>query len=263
MNVRQGFVADATTEFREAAAFAGEHGFDFLELNMENAYRRDRLDAEAVRAAADEHDLALLAHLPYRVDPGSPHDHARNGACRELEVAIDAADDVGAEKAVFHAESFVLGEDWDHDRVRAGIYDSVRRIDDYAREKGIEAVVENLKGPFVDAGDFPELFAETGAAMCLDTGHAHATGHDGAWQASLLRESPHRISHVHLNDTRRDDDDEHLPVGLGHVDFEALAAAMADASWTGTVTHELYGFDLRYAATSKRAFEELLADATG
>lgn len=255
-------MADATTEFGEAAAFARESGFDFLELNMENAYQRDRLDAGAVRAAADEHDLALLAHLPYRLDPGSPHEHARRGACRELEAAVDAAADVGVEKAVFHADSIVHGDAWDHDRVRACIYDSVRRIDDYAREQGVEAVVENLKGSFVDVGDFPELFAETEVAMCLDTGHAHATGHDGAWQANLLREYPDRISHVHLNDTRRDDDDEHLPVGLGHVDFGALTAAMADTGWTGTCTHELYGFDLRYAATSKRAFDELLADAT-
>jgi len=253
-------MADPTTTFEEAAAFAAEHGFDFLELNMENAYRRDRLDAATVRETADEHGLDLLAHLPYRVDPGSPHDHAREGACRELEAAIDAAATAGVEKAVFHATSFVPGEEWDGDRIRAGIYDSVRRIDDYARERGVEAVVENLKGPFVDAGDFPDLFAETDAAMCLDTGHAHATGHDGAWQAEFLREHGDRVSHVHLNDTRRSDDDEHLPVGLGRVDFGALADAIAETGWTGTCTHELFGFDLRYAAESKRAFDELFAD---
>ncbi len=252
-------MGDPTTTIGEAAAFAADHGFDFLELNMENAYRQARLDPAAVRATADDHDLDLLAHLPYRVDPGSPHDHARDGACRELEAAVDAAAEAGVEKAVFHATSLVPGEEYDGEEIREYVYDSVRRVDDYARRRGVEGVVENLKGPFVDAGDFPELFDETDAAMCLDTGHAYATGHDGAWQADFLREYGDRVSHVHLNDTRREDDDEHLPVGLGHVDFRALATAMVETDWSGTCTHELYGFDLRYAAGSKRAFDELLA----
>ena len=177
-----------------------------------------------------------------------------------MEAALDAAAAAGVETAVFHADSRVLAEEWDDELVRECIYDAVRRIDDYARERGVEAVVENLKGPFVDAGDFPDLFAETDAAMCLDTGHARATGHDGAWQAEFLRKHGDRVSHVHLNHTRRSDDDEHLPVGLGRVDFGALADAIAETGWTGTCTHELFGFDLRYAAESKRAFDALLAD---
>ncbi|PSP77165.1 hypothetical protein BRC81_10275 [Halobacteriales archaeon QS_1_68_20] len=137
-----------------------------------------------------------------------------------MEAALDAAAAAGVETAVFHADSRVLAEEWDDELVREC----------------------------------------TDAAMCLDTGHARATGHDGAWQAEFLRKHGDRVSHVHLNHTRRSDDDEHLPVGLGRVDFGALADAIAETGWTGTCTHELFGFDLRYAAESKRAFDALLAD---
>ena len=63
----------------------------------------------------------------------------------------------------------------------------------------------------MDVTEFPALFAATDAAMCLDTGHAFVSGLDGAAQAEFLREHGDRVAHVHLNDTRLDDEDEHIP----------------------------------------------------
>lgn len=259
MTVRQGFVVGVQFDPETAFRFAAERGFDYLELNMEHAFHPDRVAPATVRALAAEHDLALVGHLPYRLDAGSPHDHVREGSCRQLEAALDAAAAFGAEKAVMHAATLVHGDAWDPDAVREGILESVRRVAAHGRSVGVEVCVENLKGPYFDVHDFPTLFEETEAAMCLDTGHAHVSGMDGGEQARFLREHDDRISHVHLNDTRRADDDEHLPVGLGTVAFGALAEAMVEAGWEGTATHEIYGFDLAYAAHSKEAFDETLA----
>ena len=119
----------------------------------------------------------------------------------------------------------------------------------------------NLEGDFVDVTSFPALFAATDAAMCLDTGHAFVSGLDAAAQAKLLCEHGDRVANVHLDDTRRGDDDENLPVGLDRLDFAELAAVMAETSWRGICTHETLRFGDRfdYVRTSKRRFDDLLA----
>jgi sugar phosphate isomerase/epimerase len=259
MPIRQGFTVENGADTEAAFRFAAERGFEFLELNMDHQFDRRRVDTAAVRELAETYELDLLVHLPYRVDVGTPLEHVREGSCRELEASIDTAVEMGAEKGVYHAQTRVRASKWDHDTVRASLYDSVERLTEYAGDRGFEAVLENVKSPFFDAGDVPELFAETDATACLDTGHAHVTGQDGAEQADLLREHGDRISHVHLNETRHESGDEHLPVGMGRVDFAAIAGAMVETDWTGTCTHEVFTFDHEPRAFGKARFEELLA----
>jgi len=261
VTVKQGFMVDGPVEFDEAVEFAAEHDFDFLELNAEFAFHRRRIDPARIRGLARERGLGLVVHLPYRLDAGSPHEHVREGACQEIEAAIDAAVELGASKGVAHATSRANLADWGVETLRDSLYESVRRLYDYARERDFSVCVENVKQDLFDAGDFPDLFAETEAAACLDTGHAYARGHGAPAQAELLETYPDRIDHVHLNETRRDDVDEHLPLGLGHVDFEALATAMREADWAGTCTHEVWAFDLDSRAHSKRVFDQHLAGA--
>lgn len=119
---------------------------------------------------------------------------------------------------------------------------------------------ESSRAPFFDIGDFEWLLRETDdeVAVCLDTGHAHATGHDELWQADFIRQWGDQVAHVHLNDTRQPDDDEHLPVGVGMVDFEVLVDAMREAEWSGTCTHEVYAPELGPERLGKDAFDGLL-----
>jgi sugar phosphate isomerase/epimerase len=261
MTIRQGFTLENGADEEAAFAFAADRGFEFLELNMDHQFDRRRVDTAEVRDLAETYDLDLLVHLPYRVDVGTPLDHVREGSLRELEASIDTAVELGAEKGVYHATTQVRASKWPHDQVRDCLYESVDRLTEYAEERGFEAVVENVKSPFFDAGDFPDLFAETAATACLDTGHAHVTGQYGSEQADLLCEHGDRVSHVHLNETRTASGDEHLPVGLGKVDFEAIAEGMVEADWSGTCTHEVFTFANEPRAFGKARFDELLSAA--
>lgn len=259
MTVRQGFTVEGDADSEAAFAFAADRGFDFVELNMDYAFEPSRVDAAHVRDLADDHGLDLVVHLPYRPDPGSAHEHDREGACRTIEAAVDVAAELGADRGVMHAVSRAHPAKWDHDEVREWIFESVQRLHEYGRDRGVEVVAENLKSPYLDAGDFPALFAETDANVCLDTGHALVSGLDGEEQAALLREHGDRIGHLHLNESRRTEEDEHLPVGIGRVDFDAVADAIRETGWSGTATHEVFGFDREFVALGKRNFEALLA----
>lgn len=261
MDLRQGFTVEGDASLADCAALAVDHDFDFLELNMDYAFAPRRVDPAAVREVAEAHDLDLLVHLPYRVDPGSAYREARAGAVDTLERAIDVAVECDAERGVVHGVAMARPEKWDHDLVQGWILETLAAVSTYGRERGFEVVVENLKSPFFDAGDFPSLFDETDCLGCLDTGHALVTGHDGAVQADLLREHGDRITHIHLNESRRTDEDEHLPVGIGRIDFGAIAAALVETGWTGTVNHEVYQLDREYLALGKDRFDALLAEA--
>lgn len=162
---------------------------------------------------------------------------------------------MGAEKGIFHAASDAHPEKWDDADIREYLYDSVRRIDAYARDRGLEACVENVMSDFLDVRDFPDLFEQTDASVCLDTGHAYVTGLDATAQAERICEWGDRISHVHLNDLRYDTADEHLPVGFGTLDFGAIATSMDRTGWTGTCTHEVLSFGETYAVHGKTAFD--------
>ena len=65
-----------------------------------------------------------------------------------------------------------------------------------------------------------------------------------------------RVSHVHLSDNRGGGD-EHLPVGLGTIDFEATLAPLLDSAWEGTMTHEVGTTELAYIETSKQRFDSI------
>lgn len=260
MSLRQGFMIGNEADLGHCLDIAADAGFDYVELNMDYTFARQRTDAERVRTAAADRDLDVVAHLPYRLDAGSPRDSVREGSLEELQSAVDTAVEYGAEKGVFHLQTTANGRKWDTETVRGAMYDTADRLTDYATERGLEPVAENLKSGFFDAGDFPDLFAETDTAACLDTGHAFVSGFDGATQADLIRDHGDRISHVHLNDTRIDADDEHLPVGMGRVDFDAITTAMRETGWSGTCTHELFTFDRSYAVAGKERFDRLLAD---
>jgi sugar phosphate isomerase/epimerase len=261
MTIRQGFTVENGADKEAAFAFAADHGFEFLELNMDHQFDRRRVDTDRVRELAETYELDLTVHLPYRVDIGTPLEHVREGSCRELEASIDTAVEMGAEKGVYHAQTRVRASKWDHGQVRDCLYDSVDRVTEYANERGFEAVLENVKSPFFDASDFPDLFAETDATACLDTGHAQVTEMPGKQQAELLREHGDRISHLHLNETRNSRSDEHLPVGMGKVDFEAIAEALVETDWSGTCTHEVFAYANEPRAFGKERFDELLAAA--
>jgi sugar phosphate isomerase/epimerase len=259
MTIRQGFMVGNGADFEKCLDLAVEHGFEYVELNMDHQFARQHTDADSVNEAVTSRDLDLVVHLPYRLDAGSPREYVREGSLDELKSAIDAAAAYGAEKGVFHLQTTVHDEKWDTEVVREAMYDTARRLTEYAAGKGVEPVGENLKTNFFDASDFPDYFEQTDATACLDTGHAYVTGVDGEAQADLLREYGDRISHVHLNETRVDSHDEHLPVGMGVIDFEAIATAMRETNWSGTCTHELFTFDRSYAAAGKERFDALLA----
>ena len=80
-------MVEMAVPLREAVPFAVEHGFDVLELNMENGFARETVDPAEIRTPVEEAGLDLVVHLPFRLDIGSPHPEGYRKAGRLMELA--------------------------------------------------------------------------------------------------------------------------------------------------------------------------------
>ncbi len=260
MDVRTGFVTQGWMDREQALAWADDNGFDYVEILMDGNDHRHRLasDAGAVRDAAAEAGVDLAVHLPFPTPIGSPHEHVREGALREQEACLDLASDLRAEKAVLHPESGAWGAAWSYEQVRPHVDDAVARLARYGDERGVEVCAENLFDKPYTIHGMDRLLERTPASMTLDTGHARVEGADEEAVAEFLRKHGDRVSHVHLNDTRRPRD-EHLPFGAGTIDFRTELAALG-REWSGTLSLEVFTGSYDYLAESKERLDDLLAE---
>jgi sugar phosphate isomerase/epimerase len=257
MSLETGFVAVSFFDWQDAIAHAADCDLDFVELVLVGDEHRERLDpiTDDVRAHAADHDVDLNAHLPFSVDIGSAHEPVRKGAIRELEANIDTAAALGADKAVVHASSYAMDFAWEKETIQANVLDAIRTLDEHARDLGVELCVENVADHWFPLDDFPMLFEETDASMTLDTGHANLEEVDSGAQAAFVREHAGRISHVHLNDVRKQQD-EHLPFGAGKLDFEEILAPLESA----TLSLEIVTPSYDYVETSAEQLADVLKE---
>ncbi|MFC7154643.1 sugar phosphate isomerase/epimerase family protein [Halomarina halobia] len=258
-----GFTVGLSMPFEESVAWAADEGFDFVELLLDGPYARERIvDRRAsMRTTLDAGGVDLVVHLPFAVDPGSPFAPVRQGAVAELVAGMDLAVDLGAGTVVFHPSSDAWDLGWTATERREFVHAGLDDLVPAARERDLEPCLENVISGYYDATAFPELLERyPDASMTFDTSHALLAGMDEPGMASFCRDHADRIGHLHLVDTRGGGD-EHLPVGMGRIDFAAVFAGLTEAGWSGTATLEVGTEDYDTIALGKRHVEELLAPA--
>lgn len=235
----------------------GAAGFDFVEVYMDGATERDALDPRAVARTADASGVDLSVHLPFAdLDLGTPRDRVRDASVAELEACLRTAAEMDADKAVVHPGSHASWPEWDREVVEPRIVEAVAALDGYAADRGIELCAENLPVGHYTLGAFDSLLDATDVSMTFDTGHARVDGFDEPAMAAFLDDWRGRVSHVHVNDGRADED-EHVPTGSGTTDFATALSPLADG-WDGTLSIEVFTFDFDYVEMSRRKLHAAL-----
>jgi deoxyribonuclease IV len=161
--------------------------------------------------------LPVFVHAPYLVNPGSPDALTRERSAAAVRHSLRRAREIGARGAVVHTGSAVTGDkDAALHRVRECLLPLLDEIGDGDPDLLLEpmagqgqmlcAALPELE-PYLDALDWhPRV------AVCLDTCHAFAAGHDlrrprGAAAAlRALRAAAHdprgRLRLIHANDSK-------------------------------------------------------------
>jgi sugar phosphate isomerase/epimerase len=90
--------------------------------------------------------------------------------------------------------------------------------------------------------------------MNCDVGHLFCVGDD---PATVIREMPEQIAHVHLEDIGKNRVHQHLTPGKGAIDFRSIFAALDAIAYNGWVTVELYPYETTAEGVARLAIEHL------
>ena len=223
-------------------------GFDYRTVTEDTVGR--------LRALASEHDLKYTLH-PHVVNTADTRETEGREVLAHYVGAARLAGRVGAERIVVH------GGNRHHpsvERARAmeRSLEVIAKVGEIAAAEGVGLMLENTDWGDTRIMDTPvDLLAmrtqcPEGTKLLLDTGHSVLQGFDPAECARLWM--PHLAeSHAHDN---RGLDDEHLAVGDGAIDWDALIAELVKGNWLGVLMIEIIP-EAGGAAGIKRSHERI------
>jgi sugar phosphate isomerase/epimerase len=253
----------------DAVAWAGGHEVGIIDIQLDTGANVvtsfDRIRAHAIRRSCDHHDIRLGLYTLSAVNVGEYAPLVADAVDAYLTAYIDAAVLLGAEWIVVHA-GFHFSADIPQ-RMQAGL-DRLRRIADYAEQKSVLLLLENLNKEPANAEVhylahtieewrwYYEKLDSPALKLSFTANHAHLVpeGVEG-----FLDEVPlARVREVRLADCFRNGHEEHLVPGQGDFDFAALFTALEAKGYSGHYMNAFGSLDDMLAARSQ--FAEMTAD---
>jgi len=227
----------------------GEAGLPFAEISIRD---KDEFytDLHALKKLRDTHGLMYLAHGPEEKNPWEP-DILRKEFLPRIQFLIDCSLELTIPLFTIHF--------WLDSRFleRAVIDEKIVILNSmatYAADKGVQLCLENLSER---ADDFSPVFDRIGAlGMTLDVGHGELLSEENTAHA-FCRDCFSRINHIHLHDNRGGDspeDDLHLPLGRGQIDFFSILSAFKQKGYDKTMTLEIRP---QYLFSGKEIIEDI------
>jgi len=151
---------------------------------------------------------------------------------------VDLCALIGAHALILHPSSLGLEGASPHPD-----FPGIKRLAAQAREQGVQLVLENtpdtmwaLDLALDEIGDNPE---KTNLGICIDLGHAYISQDAGREPIrNYIERYRGQLVHLHLHDNFGDDD-EHLPIKDGSIDWQNLADTLKAVEYHGPAVLEL------------------------
>ncbi len=228
-----------------ALSFLSEQGFDAVELTVLPNYTTavDRLDAEErrrIRKLFTRYGLAMPAVAAHRSlldeDPGA---HMENMGV--LKQAVDLCAEWGDGRGMPVLDTVLGGAPEDWEPRLDFIFERVRKLVDYAADRGVVIGMEAHVGSALDTAEKSvQLVASIDSphlGLNFDISHFDVLGIPIEEAVRLM--APYAV-HTHVKDQRgKAPDYEFLVPGEGDFDFVAYLRAMHAAGYRGSITAEV------------------------
>jgi len=229
-----GIMNNPSKSIYDQAAFCGKAGFDFLDLTIEGP-EATNVDIAKLRPILDSYGLVITGHtdpcLPYTY----PIQGVREACLKELERCAGIFSALGAEVMNIHPCS-ICPPAMRKDLISFHI-EALQPIVEMAASYGLTLVLENYKAPFDRVSTFKNVLTEVpGLKLHLDFGHSNF-GKDS--YEIFCGELGEQILHVHFSDNRSRDDD-HMPLGVGTVNWKKAVNSLKAIGYNSTITLEIF-----------------------
>ncbi|HID85813.1 MAG TPA: ribose 5-phosphate isomerase B [Anaerolineae bacterium] len=247
----------------DGIAAAADCGFHAIELNLRAP---SDVDADELRARLDAVGLRLSAlgtgqaYLADGLSLADPSPEVQKQVVARLQSHVRLAARFGAAVIIGGVRGRFAGhqDDWHAQRERA--LESLRAIARSASDHGVQLLVEplnryetNFINTVAEGLAFLEDLGEPGVKLLLDTFHMNI---EEASLAEGVRQAGSRLGYVHLADSNR------CALGMGHVDFASVMAALDDVGYRGYLSAEILPLPDDLTAT-RRAGEAMRRLAKG
>ncbi|MDQ3890383.1 MAG: sugar phosphate isomerase/epimerase [Actinomycetota bacterium] len=229
--------------------------FDFADVTLEPPGAWPRRGEEIGRLLA-ELGLAAVGHTAYYLPIASPFPELRERSRNLLQAAFETFAAAGIALVNVHPDG--MTRMFSQEEIRERNAEAIARLAEDADERGCRLMVENLGTSFSRVDDLAVIFsASDKVGFHLDVGHAHLHRDQGEPNRTrtLLEAFADRLAHVHVHDNLGEQD-LHLPLGAGTIDWRDVACALSCAGWDGTVTLEVFAPERAHLDTSRRLWRE-------
>jgi sugar phosphate isomerase/epimerase len=173
---------------------------------------------------------------------------------------VQMASDFGASTISLQPGGPTISNPLCHEAIGETFADGLARVLPAARQRNITLAIEPEPGLFIQtAAEYVQFKNrwfkdEPLIRMNCDIGHLFCVGED---PATVIRDMPEHIAHVHLEDIGDNRVHQHLTPGRGAIDFRSIFAALNDIGYKGWVTVELYPYETTAAGVAKAAYDHL------
>ena len=252
-----GMMNDPAVDAIGEAQWAAEHGFDFLDLTVEGpAAGIETLDVAALQSILQSTGLGIIGHTAWYLPFGSPIKEVRAGAVAAVRSMFAAFAALGASYVNVHVDRGINA--FTYDDTLHWNAESFGQLAEYARDEGIIVMIENVPNNFNNPKAFRTLLgAHPDLRFHLDIAHACVKGDK---TADFLKAHSGKLVHVHISDNKRTNDD-HLPLGVGQIDWPEQIGLLRGTGYDGTITLEVFTPDRDFVITSKDRLRQLWHDA--
>jgi sugar phosphate isomerase/epimerase len=250
-----GIMNNPSKSVYEEATFCGKAGFDFLDLTIEGP-NAAVIDIAKLQPILHSYGLSITGHT----DPCLPHAYpiqaVRDACLQELERCAGFFSALGAKVMNVHP-CYFCPPAMRRDMVIFNI-ESLKPIVEMAASYGLIIVLENFKAPFDRVATFKTILAAVpGLKLHLDFGHTNFGFDDHEFFCGELGKD---IQHVHFSDNRSRSDD-HMPLGVGTVDWKKAVHSLKAAGYNDTITLEVFCNDpdmqYKYLDLNRKMVQEL------
>ncbi len=228
-----------------------EDRFDFVDLTLEPTAAW-LPDGKEIGRLIKDLGLFAVGHTAWYLPIASAFPELRETAHDLYKRGLDVFAEAGVSLVNIHPDQKVPMHSID--RIRDLNAEAIGRLAKEAAQRGIKLMVENLDRLFSGVDDLKVVLdAVPDAGFHLDIGHANLRLGLGEANrtVSLLEAFGDRLAHVHISDNRGGEQDLHLPLGAGTIDWKGAIRALKKTGYDGTVTLEVFSREREHLRNSR------------
>lgn len=223
-------------------------GFDYVEIGIEEPMATPRIlekQRKRILRLLDENGMTALGHTAYWVQFGSSHEEARRGWIKEAKAMIEVAAQLNLPLLNFHFYG-KLGKVGANQKSTStflnNFTEAMRELAKHANARHVQLMLENVPTAANGLGrmeNFSAVLNNVPQLMFhLDVGHAFIENRMEGVRA-YIDSFADRLVHIHIHDNHGEED-EHLPLGAGKINFKKVVKWLKMINYSQTITFEVF-----------------------